>query len=744
VDEQAEAFPRGFVILLILLLAGCYLLATWVATREYLMPWAWWCGFGVLALLIAVLFGVLYYFLGKQDSFLGKRVAAFLRATAQNTRAWEKAGHNYHEMALLFTLAGVVLFLILANVPLLASPVPIACFLLFVLLAVYGLLVHVAYKSLPIILVGVAVLALLGGLNLYKFRFPGMGYRGPIPGVTQDQFHDIAEEELDWIRRQYRDPLALQDWKQRLQEYPLDLKLWSAVDYTRQEAFDAAVKAKQDDAQLKVLKDGFRRNRVLPGKDIRPGVPMESGKGNPGWLLGVGDIHFLGEKKVPKPLVVVAVSGGGLRSAAWTLRVLQELELAFAKENPPIDFPSHVRLITGASGGMLGAAYYVATLKPPGERKFDPESIAQRRGEMEEHYNRLTEDCLTPIAWQMVFGDVPIFFSPWPAPYDRGKALENTWHRNLSPDRSGNNSPLQITFAELRTREMANECPSLVFTPMMIEDGRRLLISNLDLRYVVSNDGNLLGGPDPQVEDASRNYSHEALELFRLFPQFKETVKLSTAVRMSASFPFFSPAVSLPTAPRRRIVDAGYYDNYGVSLAASWLFSRKHQDWLEDNASKVVLIQIRDGLDDDKRRLEWVPRETSTQISRTLEELTSPLEGLDNARIGSSSFRNDGLLELLSAYHRERTTGQESPGPWQNRRFTTVSLEFPYKVSLSWYLTPFEKRLIARSVQSSQPEEIPEEITQYREGDYFVSFTRFPNRVDNLIEWWKAPVRRSR
>jgi hypothetical protein len=34
--------------------------------------------------------------------------------------------------------------------------------------------------------------------------------------------------------------------------------------------------------------------------------------------------------------------------------------------------------------------------------------------------------------------------------------------------------------------------PSLVFTPMMVEDGRRLLISNLDLAFATRNVGGLL------------------------------------------------------------------------------------------------------------------------------------------------------------------------------------------------------------------------------------------------------------
>ena len=43
--------------------------------------------------------------------------------------------------------------------------------------------------------------------------------------------------------------------------------------------------------------------------------------------------------------------------------------------------------------------------------------------------------------------------------------------------------------------------------------------------------------------------------------------------------------------PPRRVVDAGYYDNYGVDLATSWIYV--HQKWICENTSGVALIQIR-------------------------------------------------------------------------------------------------------------------------------------------------------
>ncbi len=54
-------------------------------------------------------------------------------------------------------------------------------------------------------------------------------------------------------------------------------------------------------------------------------------------------------------LVLIATSGGGIRAAVWTAVVLDGLEREIG---PP--FRDHIRLFTGASGGMVGAALYVA------------------------------------------------------------------------------------------------------------------------------------------------------------------------------------------------------------------------------------------------------------------------------------------------------------------------------------------------------------------------------------------------
>src|SRR5262249_7852608 len=155
---------------------------------------------------------------------------------------------------------------------------------------------------------------------------------------------------------------------------------------------------------------------------------------------------------------------------------------------------------------------------------------------------------------------------------------------------------------------------------------------------------------DPDNPYADR-YSQSAVEFFRLFPDARDRLKLKTAARMNASFPYVSPAVDLPTQPPRRVVDAGYYDNFGVNVAAAWVYH--HRRWLRRRTGGVVLIQIRDSKSQYWRRhltdgQEERRPELARRWSTSLQWLTGPPAGATAARASVMSFRNDEQLQALS------------------------------------------------------------------------------------------------
>lgn len=349
----------------------------------------------------------------------------------------------------------------------------------------------------------------------------------------------------------------------------------------------------------------------------------------------------------PKPkLVVIAASGGGVRAAAWTSAVLGQLSYC----TPGLDnFPYHVRLVTGSSGGMVGSTDFVARLPPPGRGRSGPCYATE-----------IASDALDPVARALALRDVPKLVLPFHFA-DRGIALEDAWARN-SP-------PMALTFGQLAAGEREGWRPSLVFTPMFAEDGRRLMVSNLDV-------SRLTYAADPN--DPTRVFSRRAVELRRILPE-AERMRLATAARMNAAFPYITPAAELPLLPRRHIVDGGYYDNYGVSTAAVWIAD--HAQWLAANTSGVALIQIRDV--ELQRTLVDPTKPSSSWLTTHLGELVAPPIAVIDAVLSVPLFRNDEAVEHL---------GRLFPPGF----FATFVFENTNTQPLSWSLTDEQRAQIDR------------------------------------------------
>ena len=255
-------------------------------------------------------------------------------------------------------------------------------------------------------------------------------------------------------------------------------------------------------------------------------------------------------------LIVICTSGGGIRAAAWTAALLGRLdEVPGARKA--------VRVITGASGGMVGAASWVARLHARGG---DPAETAPA-GSWEDLLDAVAMNSLTPLARRLVFRDLPLAFAPVDNLHDRGRALEDAWVANL---RKRMAIDLDLPLGQLRNGERLGQLPSLVFSPMLVEDGRRLIISNRDLRAVTDSEARWLSSSDSAQPYTGRN-SRGAYHLSDLLPDDWAGIPLATAARLSASFPYISPAAVLPTLPRRRAVDAGYFDAYGLDLLCNLL-----------------------------------------------------------------------------------------------------------------------------------------------------------------------------
>ena len=578
------------------------------------------------------------------------------------------------------------------------------CLLLSMIVTVYGFMrYHFGRRHWYVLGSLLAVGILANTLTSYKLHFPDLaGWYDVEPPVS------IAEaDEMEYCKEAQAALAEIQRRAANGKKRPDDEENWNAIQARlarcavkgrrRQAAHEAAFGPTQAGAAPAVKPDPSelmspdRASAICQEVDRRLSV-LEK--------IRLENWERLNTRNGKKPkLAVVAVSGGANRSAIWTVSVLNRLEREFAKDG--IVFPCHVRVVTGASGGMVGASYWVATLSSKnGHPQHDDVAFVNAAG----------SDVLTPVAQQFLFIDVPTNFLPGRIDDDRGQALEKAWGENL-------NGALEQSFQALAPGEAAGWRPSLIFAPMLVEDGRQLLLSNLYLPELTQNAGRSLttermatemtrtADKEPEAQDMmpprqrpkmhadqgeDYRYSLSSLEFFHLFPEHS-SVRLALAARMNATFPYVSPAVDLPVVPRRRVVDAGYYDNFGVSVAAGWIYH--HRRWLSEHTSGVVLIQIRDS-ESETRRLYAGGEEGYWQWSRGVEWLTGPLVGARSARHARTSFPNDALVHYLSEWFNDGSS----------EFFTTAVFELQKQVALSWFLTDQEKAHVRKSFDARPSE----------------------------------------
>ena len=92
--------------------------------------------------------------------------------------------------------------------------------------------------------------------------------------------------------------------------------------------------------------------------------------------------------------------------------------------------------------------------------------------------------------------------------------------------------------------------------------------------------------------------SPDAVDFAAMFSrQDPLNVRLLTALRMNATFPYVLPNVWLPSNPVIDVMDAGLRDNFGQETALR--FIENFKDWLTKNTSAVIILQMRDRLMDN-------------------------------------------------------------------------------------------------------------------------------------------------
>ena len=241
-------------------------------------------------------------------------------------------------------------------------------------------------------------------------------------------------------------------------------------------------------------------------------------------------------------------------------------------------------------------------------------------------------------------------------------------------------SPLARPLYELRTEERNCESPTLIFSPMLVEDCRRLIISNLSMEWFTHTDMTNLN--DPAVPYQPKKYPDRFVGAGSGVPGGT----FPTPARTSRSAPLHEcprrsrssvRRVSLPStrSTRARVVDAGYFDNF-----------RTQSRWYLVGAAPRVDPQVHvrrrhrrnPGVSAPRGETPLPPprgiRAAGNRSNWALGRVRKPIPGvLYNLYARGAYFRNDQLLDFLDEeFNGPRKARKLEP---KDRFFTSVAFE---------------------------------------------------------------------
>ncbi|MFL5728308.1 MAG: patatin-like phospholipase family protein [Cytophagaceae bacterium] len=384
---------------------------------------------------------------------------------------------------------------------------------------------------------------------------------------------------------------------------------------------------------------------------------------------------FPADKK-PK-MVFICTTGGGQRSAAWTTRTLQYTD-SITKGN----IFNQTILITGASGGIVGASYF--------RELYLQKKVGNNINLHDEKYfNNIGKDILNPIIFSLVVNDIFFRFQKFSdGKYeylkDRGYAFEQQLNKNTG-------HVLDKPISHYKIAEEKALIPMLFMVPTIINDGRKLFISPQKISYMTTTS---------LSDSLASSKKVRGIEFQRMFEQ-QDASNLSylSALRMSATFPYITPNVELPSTPAMEIMDAGLSDNYGIRDALKFMYT--FRDWIGKNTSGVIIVSIRDS-EKDKA----VEKNVEPSI---FQKMFSPIGSLYNNWDYMQDFNNDNLLEYAQSWFSGQldiVDFQYIPKPknWEKLKEKNIDAEEvdrkerAERAALSWHLTTREKESIRRTI----------------------------------------------
>lgn len=359
---------------------------------------------------------------------------------------------------------------------------------------------------------------------------------------------------------------------------------------------------------------------------------------------------------VKPKMVFLSSSGGGLRATAWTTNVLQYLD---SVTNGRLF--EHTVLMTGASGGMLGAAY------------MRDVHWQQQRGKAvnlqdKAHFKNMSKDLQNSVGFAIASNDI---FVPW-IPFeaegyhylkDRAYIFEKQFKENA-------NGLLSKRLIDYQEAEANADIPLLFMTPVIVNDARRLIISPQRVSYMMK--------PLNGFRDTS-HIEADGIDFGRFFEaQNAYNLRISSALRMSATYPYILPNVALPTEPKVEAMDAGWRDNYGFDAALR--FINVFRAWIKENTSGVIMVEIR-GF---KKKNNLIPNQQGV-----IDRVFNPFSAVGQMGKVQDYHQDNGISHLEDFLGKEQL---------QVLRLEYEPSQLRESASMSWHLTTRERLDIKEAI----------------------------------------------
>jgi hypothetical protein len=382
------------------------------------------------------------------------------------------------------------------------------------------------------------------------------------------------------------------------------------------------------------------------------------------------------ESAKPK-MIFLCASGGGKRAALWALTALQTADSLTDGR-----LMKNSILITGASGGLIGASYY-RELK-----------LREHRGEHVQPYSNkhrqlIATDNLNPIIFSLMANDLFVGLTKFEYNgnyYYKDRAYTFEEQLNLITNRM-----MDKPIKAYDSAELTSTIPMMILSPTIVNDGRKLYIAARPVSFM---NFDIMASPE---YDLSKYSGVDFISLFK--EQNGEDLRFLSALRMTATFPYITPNTSLPSEPALQIMDAGISDNFGLSDAIRFVYA--YRQWIDENTSGVVFVSIR-----DSPKLGNIAPRVKQNI---LDDLTQPISNVYNnfenfQDINSDMQINHAKSWLKADIHRIDLQYELDSYVPILQKMDSLRINNP-RASLSWRLTTREKHGIITSINSSDNQE---------------------------------------